>query len=782
MDLGIEDNAEKHDKVDAEDNVNMGNMGDMDSSQSLDEDNHAVASVEPGVEGGAQLAGRVRTDATLLGRRMYTEARKDFKTLASGQVIDKRRRVVNRLSTETLLHALQFLFHVENAQILAWGTKTEKVGGNLITLPAVTRKKSKASLYRQHALQAPPPGARLIGRTLFFDIVDKVTARERVNRQAVDYVVRILVNEMLDSLLKVVSLSSAGEQRKSLLFELERVGVFLKHGFGEMHVSGNDKDEDGFHSPEFAFGKSSGGTRDVKCVQCRMPFDFLENLLKFVPPDRPDAMEVIEEAKHRFILYYGHVHRVKAHQGALRMHMDRISTNRMYHRVLIVIDWKMKFEALFFRETMQRWHGKKGISWHGAAVYYLPHEFSTESAMAGEFAMMFLDHILGNESTQDWCSVAAVVECVAMRVKQELPHVSEVCFVSDNAGCYNINILPVVLPYICKSSDLQLVSYLHGETCDGKGACDAHFSVGMSRVCAFCRQGNDVATPHAIAVALTSDGGIANTIAEVVTTDRNSAGLLRWLRMEEKSKKNLRKIGRANEVRYEPVPGTDKFSLQVWKVSNYGTPRQILASREGVTVIKPSGVEPRVEPGAVAGAAEEDSEDEAALEQEHGDDSGEEEGGDRLANGDALELVHSAAVATGASAATSGDVITGQETGATVSASGSLRRCMLRLLRLRTKRLKAPDRPASSTVEDDSDNMGDKVIDCLFSCPQCSALYLTKRGFEAHLQTCDGATEKLSSLERGEAELPGARACPCVHPSGAVGPKCALSRVSTHKF
>lgn len=85
--------------------------------------------------------------------------------------------------------------------------------------------------------------------------------------------------------------------------------------------------------------------------------------------------------------------------------------------------------------------------------------------------------------------------------------------------------LPVVLPFIRSSNGVSLEIYLHGETCDEKGPCDSQFPVKISRVCAFVREGNDVGRAYRIAVFLNLDGGIANTVAEVVTTDRKSSGL-----------------------------------------------------------------------------------------------------------------------------------------------------------------------------------------------------------------------------------------------------------------
>lgn len=72
--------------------------------------------------------------------------------------------------------------------------------------------------------------------------------------------------------------------------------------------------------------------------------------------------------------------------------------------------------------------------------------------------------------------VAAVVRCPMGRLKKLLPHVTELTVVSDNAGCFNSNIIPVVLLYICYGAGLQLRTYLRGETRNGEGPVDAHFS------------------------------------------------------------------------------------------------------------------------------------------------------------------------------------------------------------------------------------------------------------------------------------------------------------------
>jgi hypothetical protein len=75
---------------------------------------------------------------------------------------------------------------------------------------------------------------------------------------------------------------------------------------------------------------------------------------------------------------------------------------------------------------------------------------------------------------------------------------------------------------IAKYHGLELVIYIHTGVQDGKGPIDGHFATAMAHVQQFCNRGNDILTPEDIVTALRSNGGVSNSLAEMVAVNRDA--------------------------------------------------------------------------------------------------------------------------------------------------------------------------------------------------------------------------------------------------------------------
>lgn len=76
-------------------------------------------------------------------------------------------------------------------------------------------------------------------------------------------------------------------------------------------------------------------------------------------------------------------------------------------------------------------------------------------------SIFFVDHVMENDKKQDVALTASILDALCYRIKIQVPAALEVVFISDNARNYNNDFLPVLLPKICDSHDLQLRSFLH---------------------------------------------------------------------------------------------------------------------------------------------------------------------------------------------------------------------------------------------------------------------------------------------------------------------------------
>jgi hypothetical protein len=64
-------------------------------------------------------------------------------------------------------------------------------------------------------------------------------------------------------------------------------------------------------------------------------------------------------------LYCGHRIRVLAQREAINELLQQLPSDQEH----IVMDFKMKFEAMYYREKTLDFYGKEGLSWHGGMIY-----------------------------------------------------------------------------------------------------------------------------------------------------------------------------------------------------------------------------------------------------------------------------------------------------------------------------------------------------------------------------------------------------------------------------
>jgi hypothetical protein len=78
----------------------------------------------------------------------------------------------------------------------------------------------------------------------------------------------------------------------------------------------------------------------------------------------PIHHRLLDECKEKLFLYQGHHIRVAKQKVAIDNILKDLEDNQGY----IVMDFKMKFEVMYYREKTTDFYGKKGSSWHGSMV------------------------------------------------------------------------------------------------------------------------------------------------------------------------------------------------------------------------------------------------------------------------------------------------------------------------------------------------------------------------------------------------------------------------------
>lgn len=137
--------------------------------------------------------------------------------------------------------------------------------------------------------------------------------------------------------------------------------------------------------------------------------------------------------------------------------------NKTVSECVILLDYKMKFEPVYFREKTVDHYGKKGISWHGAMI-----TFYTVVAVDGVRTAVqnrnYMDRVVENESKQDITSVISILEAVIIGLKKLFPRLTTIYLQSDNASCYQNTMLLLLIPYLAFTYSLCIRQYIHTKT------------------------------------------------------------------------------------------------------------------------------------------------------------------------------------------------------------------------------------------------------------------------------------------------------------------------------
>jgi hypothetical protein len=347
---------------------------------------------------------------------------------------------------------------------------------------------------------------------------------------------------------------------------------------GGCHVgikgAGFDRDGDGFHDIITALSKPNGDNekRSICCNACKFPFYVCSKLHTVVgvcsqdnilSPNIPaeaysDAQRVICDIEKKFFCYMQHRCRVVRQRVAIseiRTSLKSESTISKIHgsRLLVTIDWKMKFETMFSRETMQQHYGettnynsscmyvnmcfrssflcftlysfvytgKRGIGWHGNMIQF--YRWNVDTGEADEH-VVYIDQIMNGGNKQDAAAVVSMLEAALIGMTKIVSEAREVIVLSDNAGCYQSVLFVILIGLLNKKlyamHRIYVSRVLHTETQDGKSTLDAHFAHAM----AFTRRymlhskrnrTRKIVTADGLAAALSWKNGLTNSIVQL---------------------------------------------------------------------------------------------------------------------------------------------------------------------------------------------------------------------------------------------------------------------------
>lgn len=106
-------------------------------------------------------------------------------------------------------------------------------------------------------------------------------------------------------------------------------------------------------------------------------------------------------------------------------------------KVLLVIDWAMKWIPTKYRQSQSEFFGLKGLPWHITHVIRIkPNQMIPTGPSRRIFENRTFCHVFNNAS-QNGSTVISILQDVLKRIKLEHPKVTTAFIRSDNAGCYH---------------------------------------------------------------------------------------------------------------------------------------------------------------------------------------------------------------------------------------------------------------------------------------------------------------------------------------------------------
>ena len=195
------------------------------------------------------------------------------------------------------------------------------------------------------------------------ELAQTLTRGEQQTKSSIDYVLGTLVYDNLKRARYIVQREVADvDKRKVCMAQIEAMEDFLKVTYlGHIAADG-----DPLHDPSYALEETQRSNQNFLapsgCKTCLQPLQVVENIKFSLRSQRADIVEALSVIQHKLILYTGHQHRCLVQENRISEVMRYVKDEANCDKVAIIIDYKMKFEPIRYREKTSELFGKKGMS------------------------------------------------------------------------------------------------------------------------------------------------------------------------------------------------------------------------------------------------------------------------------------------------------------------------------------------------------------------------------------------------------------------------------------
>ena len=496
--------------------------------------------------------------------RARMRAREDANTLLSGLRLPIDKRHVERVGDDVVHKVVDFILSSKNVVPNSYGIKQVKLSRDeIIVLPKLQRKNQRIKLYKDYKEMSSSSDQYSICRQTFYQIINRITAYEQVSLSAIDYVTVSLVNETCEVLNNIVEKVVVPTDQQKASDMIHSAKYFLKHQYNSHCVKKND--DVCYHGLGYGLSKTMETRTSTQCSGCKFPFYVCAELKAMCTASvcegdmKQDAIQVIQDTSDKFKLYTAHVMQCSCQLEALcdletKLKNECMETKGSKTRSIMIMDFKMKYESKSVCESSIEHYGKRGIGWHGCALIYYLYKIKLDDKNNIVYDTSGKEVYKPRSNKQDGMTVISLIEAALVSIVDQLSFIDEIVLQSDNALTYqNPQVLfGIQLPNAKYHKNLFISEFTHSETQDGKTILDAHFASMNRHLVSFMKMYKQnritrVQTPRGLALALSYQSGVRNTMVQLVEHDCDTMDL--WVRKIEPTAKKAREyFSRANHI------------------------------------------------------------------------------------------------------------------------------------------------------------------------------------------------------------------------------------------
>ena len=435
-------------------------------------------------------------------RYQWEQADIAIKECASAKKQKATHGVKMSVKPETVKAFVDFCLRPDNIQDVAYGSRVFKVDdGTSFICPSWIRKSHRAKMIRAFKSEFTGQVEKMPSRTWMYKVMDWITKKDMVSLAGLDNTdvagkqAMVGTAQLAETVMSALGKDMPPELRErvtEMRKEMEDCKTVLRqHLEDSMHPTSFVSS----HCLNHCLNPTEGYacTHDhTECETCVKPFRALALVEYLITKVKDERQQKTWRREHdlylkNIVLFMGHVVRSTVQRPMQDATLEAMGENSR----LIVVDWAMKWLALYAREKQSEFYAKAGLNWHQLCI--IDKKGHTNGMV----------QLLPEAKQTSWQVFNLFVHAVN-DLKKTDPSVTGVIGQSDNAGCYHSLDLIIRLGLAGASGEMlvKVLKWMYSEAQDGKDVADRFIGTKKGHVEQWVKAGNDAATADQLCQAL----------------------------------------------------------------------------------------------------------------------------------------------------------------------------------------------------------------------------------------------------------------------------------------